>query len=373
MSVPESAGVPGDESAATVARQLAHLNLRAWPFAVVPSPDHAPVWVGRKDAERKLKVLLRTAMRVQSSRIVLLWAPYGQGKTHALHYLRAMSESVPSVKALYVVTPQGIKDFVDVYRAIIESALGDGVLDDLGLALFQRHGPQAPTDLQRALIRLVTFEEPQTRAALSWLRAEKVGLRDIKDVGLSRRIETSADGIELLNELISLLRTELDLRVLLLLDEIQELGGLAPRRLDEAVGGLHKVFDRNTDGLTLLFCFTTAQQGTIKRIIGETLYERRSEVLTLPALDEPAAAEFVAGLVAAWSVDDARVPFPFTADAIGEVVERLAADIDELTPRDLIRAFDAVLRAADLDIEDGEIEVIDGAYALAHLPELGEA
>src|SRR4051812_40538728 len=143
---------------------LAHLNLRAWPFAVVPSPDHPPIWVGRKDAARKLKMLLRTVTRVASSRIVLLWAPYGQGKTHALHHLRAMSASHDEVKALYVVTPQGVKDFVSVYRAIVDSALDDGVLDDLGLALFTRHGAQAPTDLQRALIRLVTFEEPQTRA-----------------------------------------------------------------------------------------------------------------------------------------------------------------------------------------------------------------
>ncbi len=230
---------------------------------------------------------------------MLLWAPYGQGKTHALHHLRAMAAPDPTVKALYVVTPQGIKDFVDVYRAIVDSALVDGVLDDLGLALFRRHGPQAPTDLQRTLIRLVTFEEPHLAAARLLAEGREVGLREIREIGLSRRIETSADGIEVLNELVSLLRSELGLKILLLLDEIQELGGLAPRRLDEAVGGLHKVFDRNTDALTLLFCFTTAQQGTIKRIIGETLDERRSEVLTLPALDREDAVEFVTGLIAA--------------------------------------------------------------------------
>ncbi|MCU1528867.1 MAG: hypothetical protein JWP75_2630, partial [Frondihabitans sp.] len=181
MSTPSSSDVTEGAPPGRTDTALAHLNLRAWPFAVVPSPDQAPVWVGRKDTQRKLKVLLRTVTRVESSRIVLLWAPYGQGKTHALHHLRAMSAADPTVKALYVVTPQGIKDFVDVYRAIVDSALTDGVLDDLGLALYRRHGPQAPTDLQRALIRLVTFDEPQTRAALSWLKAEKVGVRDIKE------------------------------------------------------------------------------------------------------------------------------------------------------------------------------------------------
>ena len=241
----------------------------------------------------------------------------------------------------------------------------------LGLALFRRHGPQAPTDLQRALIRLVTFEEPNTRVALSWLKAEKVGLREIREIGLSRRIETSADGIEVLNELITLLRAE-HLKILLLLDEIQELGGLTPRHLDEAVGGLHKVFDRNTEGLTLVFCFTTAQQGTIKRIIGDTLYERRSEVLTLPALDRQSGQSFVRGLISAWSVDDARVPFPFSDESITSALDQIASGVEELTPRQLIRAFDAILRAADLDIEDGDIAVIDADYAIRNLPELGE-
>jgi hypothetical protein len=350
-----------------------HLNLREWPFSVVPSDRTAVVWIGREALQRKLRALLRTVGRVPASRIVLFWAAYGQGKTHALLHLKQLVAADRHVRALYVVTPQGIRSFVDVYRAIIESALADGVLDDLGLAIYARHQAQAPTDLQRALVRLVTFEEGQSRSALNWLKAERVPARDLRESQLSRAISNSADGIEILNELVGLLRTELQVRLLVMLDEIQELGGLKPRQLEEAVGGLHKVFDRNTEGLTLLFCFTTAYQGTAARIIGETLYERRSELLTLAALTEQEGVELIEGLIKAWSIDLDRAPFPFTHDAVVAVVRALAAGEDDLTPRGVIRAFDAILRAGDLAIEDGEVTQIDTELALAEMPAFPEA
>jgi hypothetical protein len=348
--------------------ELAPLNLTAWPFSVVPSENQGTLWVGREEARDKLRALLRTVERVQASRIILLWADYGQGKTHALRYIQSLVADNDQLCALYIATPQGIKSFVDLYRGVIEAALASELIDRLGLALYRKHGAEAPTDLQRALVRLVSFEEPHTRAALAWLKAERVEMRSLREVGIGQRIETSIDGIEVLNELIRLLRDELEVKLMLLIDEIQELGELRPRQLEEAVGGLHKVFDRNAEGLTLVLSFTTDQQDTIKRIIGETLYERRSELLTLPALDEDAGAEFIRGLIEEWSVNRERAPFPFEPEAIDTVVARLYSNGGALTPRELIRSFDSILRAGDLAIEDGRISVIDASFAEESLP-----
>src|SRR5215207_7532933 len=111
-----------------------HLNLRDWPFNVVPSEQSAEIWVGRPDVERRLRLLLRTIRRVDASRIVLFWAAYGAGKSHALQHLRFKAKNAEDLRALYVVTPKGIKNFLDVYWAIVESALTAGVLEELGLA-----------------------------------------------------------------------------------------------------------------------------------------------------------------------------------------------------------------------------------------------
>lgn len=342
-----------------------HLNLRDWPFQVVPSAQTSEIWVGRPEFERRLLKLLRTIRRVPASRIVLLWAAYGAGKTHGLRYFAHQAKADEKVRALYVVTPKGIRSFLDVYHAIIEAALTSDLLSELGLALAERSGPDQPTDLRRALVRMVILNEPQTRTPTAWLRAEKVPQRELRAGGISRRLETSADGIETLNELVGLVRSELDIRLVLLLDEIQELGELGNRQLDEAVGGLHKVFDHNTDGLTLVFSFTTAARDTVEAIIGQTLYERRSDVLTLPPLERNEAVGFVHELIAAWSIDAARAPFPFTREAIEAVVDNLPSD--GLTPREVIRAFDTILRDADLDIEEGALAEISAAEALRRL------
>ena len=242
------------------------------------------------------------------------------------------------------------------------------------MQIYSRKGASPPSDLQRALVRIVSFPEAQHRSALAWLKAEKVPARELRDSGLSRRLETSADGIETLNELISLLRTETNTKLVLLLDEMQELGQLSSTRLDEAVGGLHKVFDRNTDGLTLVFCFTTTSQTTVAKIIGEPLFERRAETLTLPPLTRDDAVEFIYKFSVEWSIVRDRVPYPFTKGALEAIVDSLPSK-DGYNPRDLIRACDAVLRAADLDIEDGIISQIDPDYALTSLARdgLGES
>lgn len=345
-----------------------HLNLRGWPFQAVPSEETAAIWVGRPEVLRRIRGLLRTIERVDASRIVLLWAAYGAGKTHALLHLSVKAQECENLQSLYVDTPRGIKSFVDVYRAIIDAALNTDVLADLGMELYRRKGASPPSDLQRALVRMVSLPEPQHRAALSWLKAEKVSARELHDSVLTRPLKTSADGIETLNELVGLLRSELGLKLVVLLDEIQELGQLTGARLDEARGGIHKVFDRNTDGLTLVFCSTTTAQQTIAKVIGETLFERRSETITLPPLDPEQAVQFITELIGAWSIDPERAPFPFTPEAIGAVVSRLPSE-DGFIPRDLIRTFDVILRVADLDIDDGEIDQIDADYALARLAE----
>ncbi len=346
----------------------AHLNLRGWPFQAVPSEETARVWVGRAETRKKLRALLRTIERIRASRIVLMWAAYGAGKTHALLHLKNEADAVENVRTLYVVAPRAIRNFVDVYRAIIDAALATDLLADLGVELYARKGPNPASDLQRALVRIVSLPESQHRVALAWLKAEKVAARDLRESALTRRIENSADAVDVLNELLALLQSELGIQLVMLLDEIQELGQLSGSRLEEVVGGLHKVFDKNTNGLTMLFSFTTTAQTTVARLIGDTLFARRSETITLPSLNREEAEGFVTDLLSAWSIEPERAPFPFTASAITTVINTLP-DEHGLVPRDIIRAFDTVLRAADLDIEDGEISEIDDEYALKRLAE----
>jgi len=344
-----------------------HLNLRGWPFNIVPSEETAAVWVGRAQLHRRLRMLLRTASRVAASQIVLLWSGFGQGKTHALRHVEGLAQQEPDIIPLYVVTPRAIRSFVDIYRAIVDAAINVGVLTAAGRDLFDRTGGHVESDLERAVLRMAMYSEDDSRMAASWLRAEKVPLWDLKNIGISQRIESSAHAIDVLNHLVHVLQRAGTVRLLLLLDEVQELEDVGSKPLSECTGGLHKVFDRNTEGLTMVLSFTTATQAALKGIIGEVLFDRSSDVLTLPPLTRDEAVELVEGLLRDWSLDASKSPAPFTPSAIRAVVTVLHERLSELTPRTVIRHFNRILRDADLDIEDRVIDQIDEAYALERL------
>ncbi|GAB3078048.1 hypothetical protein GCM10027053_48010 [Intrasporangium mesophilum] len=340
-----------------------HVNLRAWPFNVVANHDSAEVWVGRPDALKRIRRLVRGATRVGASQIVFLWASFGSGKTHALRYMQRQAEAEAGLEPLYVVVPRGIKSFKGIYQSIIDEAATSGLLARLGGDLFATVGGDPEDDLSRALVRIFAGGA-QARTAQNWLRGEKLPMAELRAVGLGRRLETVADVITVLNDLVALVASRQG-HLLLLLDEVQELGELPAKQLAESVGGIHKVFDRNSTGLTVVLAFTTGAKSTVRNIIGETIYDRASETIDLPPLSAEQGLELISGLLSEWAIDRSRAPWPFTEEALVALVAQLDISHTALTPRSLIHAFNSVLRDAEDDIWEGEINEISPEYALA--------
>jgi hypothetical protein len=342
---------------------LRHINMRRWPLTVVPSDESAEAWVGRASEKRKIDRVLRSAGRVSASQLVLVWAEYGAGKTHALRHLKNRAVASGQLVPIYVATPRGIRSFVDLHRGIIDAAAESGALESAG----RMRVDQLPaTDVERAL-QALAFGATGAPAELAraWLRGDRVPIPQLRGIGISRRIEGTIDAVGALDEVITALKRVGSL--VLLLDEVQELEELSKQRHDECVGGLQKVFDRHTERLTLVLSFTTAAQANVGRIIGSALFDRASVWLTLPALSRQEAVELISGLLSHWSIDPARAPFPFEPAAIEAAVGALDDALPQLSPRAVINHFNSVLREAELDIEEGEIEIIGREYALENL------
>jgi hypothetical protein len=345
------------------AGDLAHINMRRWPFTVVPSDESAEAWIGRAGEKRKVDRVLRSAERIAASQLVLVWAEYGAGKTHALRYLRNRAASSERIVPIYVATPRGIRSFVDLHRGIIDAAAETGALEHAGRL---RLNQSPATDVERAL-QALAFGSTGAPAELAraWLRGDRVPIPQLRGIGISRRIEATIDAVAALNEVIAALKGVGNLT--LLIDEVQELEELTKQRHDECVGGLQKVFDRNTEGLTLVLSFTTAAQANVGRIIGNALFDRASVWLTLPALTRAEGVELISGLLEFWSIDPARAPFPFEQAAIEAAIDALDDGLPQLSPRAVINHFNSVLREAELDIDEGHIPSITGEYALENL------
>jgi hypothetical protein len=352
-------------------RALPHLGLKGWPFNRA-GPESAEVFIGRDDLRRRLRLLLKSASRVPASQLVLLWADLGAGKTHTLRHLERMAEDERDIVTIFVTTPEGITSFFDVYRACVDGAISAGALASAGRDLFDATKGRVSSDVERAIIRIGMYRDEEVRTAQSWLRGEAVQRQAAKELDVTSRIKTPAEAIDALNDLIHILRRG-DRTVLLLIDEVQELADLPPRKQAEAIGGLHKVFDRNPNGLAMVLSFTAASQGTMVDIIGGPLADRANDRLALPAITPTEAKELIMGLLGHWSDNPDLAPAPFDDAAVPAVIERLAGQLPALTPRDVITAFDGILRNADLDIEEHKITTIDVQYALDHvtLPDAG--
>ncbi len=64
-----------------------HLNLREWPFQVVPDDRFLGVWADRKDILNDVQMILNTLLRREQSTINILWAWFGAGKSHTLKHI----------------------------------------------------------------------------------------------------------------------------------------------------------------------------------------------------------------------------------------------------------------------------------------------
>jgi hypothetical protein len=343
-----------------------HLGLTGWPFNRA-GPETGPIWIGRPEVRRRMKLLLRSASRVPASQLFLLWADLGAGKTQALRHMEWMASSNPDLVTIYLTTPRGISSFFDVYRAATDGAITVGALASAGRDLMDRTiKGEVGSDVERAIIAIGTYQEDSARIAQAWLRGDRVQRQATREIGVTSQIRSAAEAIDAMGDLIRVLRRK-DRAVLLLVDEVQELADLTPKKRDEAVGGLHKVFDKNPDGLTMVLSFTAAAQSTMFNTIGGPLTNRANDTITLPSITADEARDLVNGLLVHWSTDPPRTPPLFQAEAIDAVINDLADALPALTPRAVILAFDGILRQADIDIDDGVAAAIDVTYAMLHL------
>lgn len=345
-----------------------HIGLKGWPFNRA-GPDNADVWIGRPEVLRRVRLLLRSASRVPASQLFLMWADLGSGKTHALRHMEQLAKSQSDLVTIMLTTPRGIGSFFDVYRAAVDSAISVGALASAGRDLMDRTiRGQVTNDVERAIIAIGTYQDESARIAQAWLRGDRVQRQANRDIGITSQIHSPSEAIDALGDLIKVLRRR-DRAVLLLVDEVQELADLANKKRDEAVGGLHKVFDKNPDGLTMVLSFTAAQQATMHALIGGPLADRANDVIDLPTITRDEAVDLVIGLLRHWSIDPSTAPAPFELAAIEAAIDELLLGSPELSPRTVILAFDAILREAEFDIAEHTITTIDKTYAIAHLPE----
>ena len=370
-----------------------HLCLQGWPFNVVPDPAACNFIAGRKQLRTDLEKLLRNLSRQNSSSIHPIWSWLGSGKTHTLYYLSNKAaqmhrQSANHIRTVYSEFPKSPRSFVDVYKSFA-LPLGQEMLQEAYMEIctspkatdLERDLRAVSPDLVQALKVLVHGQQDDKDLAMRWLHAGPLPSAECRKLGIYKRIGSSEDSGQVLIALVrmfSLLansQNQASSRLIWLLDELQRIAQLSPRIRNEINTGLHSTFNACPTGFSMILSFSGRPMETLPDWFSPELKDRigRSKVMILPPMQTSDAMEFVKDVLAHFRKhgdSDVDPYFPFTKSACRLIIEDIQKQEDELKPRAIMQAFNAVLLEADDQIESGEISVISPEFASVVLKEL---
>lgn len=368
-----------------------HLGLTRWPFPVVPDPRFCDFVADRERIRADLDSLLRNLSRQDASSIHLLWSWFGAGKTHTLFYLanRAAEMSQAStvrLHTMYTEFPKSTRSFLDLYRsfalALDVDAIGEAYLEictSPESQEFLRGMRMASPDLVNALQVVVTGRAADQVTAMRWLRGETLPVSGFRAVGIAQKISSSEEAGRILTALVRLLALAARsqdrslCRVVWFLDELQRIERLPASVRAEICAGLHSAFNASPAGLTIVLSFSGHPSTHLPEWLTSELRDRigRTKVMVLPPMLSEEGLTFVRDLFAHYRTPEAceRPPFsPFTEEACRFIVDDIQR-MEELKPRAIMHAFNAVLQEADPLLETGEMQDIGIAFARRVLAE----
>lgn len=322
-----------------------HLNLKAWPFQIVPDPEFATIWAGRRQTKVQLDRLLWKMQFAPRSGLHLLWANFGMGKTHTLLHLQHLCQQTQSrLIPVYAIMPQRARGFLEAYRAIV-SELPYGFLGDQlvkvgnnwsGSLTLHPMFSKSP-GVVNAILSIRGGDAERATAARQWLIAQPgLTARHLRAVGVTYRIRTPENAINALTALTHLatFKSNPPTKLVVMLDEYQRIGELKPRVMNEVNAGLHSYYNEHPNGLELILSFSFGREDNVAYLLSDGLKSRAEpQSISLDVLSQAEAIEFIRDLLVQFRLrEDGRWAFPFSPAAVETLVKHIA-ETKALTPR----------------------------------------
>jgi hypothetical protein len=353
--------------------------LKQNPFPNTPPrrPEDA-VWAGFKGLKEQLNRLFGEALASPRTQVVLGRGEYGSGKTHAAIYTRRADylnsfkqiQRVKGVDVYYVRLPkEPEKADILLYRNIVEAVqfrrlrsvikeiitiytpqdalerlqeLTDS--EALGRALWLL-GLEKERGGQLTLFQVDNVPNDQQKLLESYFFS-KITPSDLKRLGLSRDISSTQDRFHVLGCLLQCLiglepvdAIETHRRVILWIDEMEDLINYPSRYHKPFMQGLRDLFDRLPDYFTIVMNFTLASPdyaAEIGIVAGQGFLDRITHQIYFREPNEEEAFEYVKDLLSYYRIEkpeDRGLPrvYPFEEGAL----RTLIVELHGRTPRDI--------------------------------------
>ncbi|HUU00983.1 MAG TPA: hypothetical protein VM425_06045 [Myxococcota bacterium] len=338
-------------------------KIRDTAFPVTPASANGVKWYGFPKLHRRLSDVIRRSMEETARVCILNRGPWGAGKTHAATYFTEKSNikkpvgTYGAVHTILVETPkQGSGAFYDLFKRIM-NAVTFRVITDCVVALRGTAGIDKLTaalmracqneDIAYVLAHLDDKNKLETRAYLHGT----VGLRDMRAIGAATKLTSDHDFACALNGIMWLLihsgggtKTRFN-RVILWIDEMEDLVYFPTRYYLPFTQTLRGVIDKTSEHLTLFvnFTFTEPEElETIGSVLGNALMARINNHVVFEDSTEEDVEQYLLELLADNRTDGEKYSktHPFDAAAFKMITEACATH----TPRYINGLCDMLLR-----------------------------
>jgi len=329
-----------------------------WPWFTVPDEARARNWAGRADQKSSLTRMLNRWRRRPKSEINVIWADFGQGKTHTLMHLMGDVESESQWLSHYIQLPPLTQSspFPSFYRQLML----EFPLERIATLVFDRFRQQPRqlfeygTTLSGSVVQLLWLIHTRTKGhdiATRWLRGDRVPVADLRKLEIADRKLNVPPSLtkpaECQNALDALIGIFCDLtpsskpQFVLLIDEFQRLGELPPKKAQEFCNSLHLIYNKHPSHLQLVLAFATGMPETIDSILTADILNRQDSRTGFDALTLSDAETYIKELLSQYGFNSANDEFvgPYSAKGIRSVLDQIDSDI-EITPRRINLLFD---------------------------------
>ncbi len=349
-------------------------------FTVRPEVD-AEFFFGRVALRDNVQRQLRYGLNVMGAPKMVLWGPYGAGKTHTLHHIKwylEQEEAHADCETRVIKTPLMTKSGT---FAAMHSRLVDGIGVEYvreAVNLFVSRDPSnwvenladlvGDANVAHALRGLTLFGTMQL-TAWRWLMGEKVQDVDQLNLNITRSYHAAEDLVQIIAGIGAMIRSVYGKRLIYLIDEAELLDGVTSQEaLDSFVEAMRLLAsDENRNvGFVIAAVRGTEDDGSMRVLNAGPVSGRLGEqnYINIEPLAAVSSREFVRDLLTEL-VDPACVAekhpgyglYPFTSEALELLEQWITEDPGRQLPRQIIQALNNGAFAA----WEADEELVSGA------------
>ncbi len=353
-------------------------NLKDGAFPVTPSDHDEISWFGFEKLKHEFQTIFERSGSEHLRLCVLNRGRLGAGKTHAAKYFSAQHSQQKNVGNYFRFIPiviespkQPQKAFVDFSNRLFNAVTFDliiqashnlrriGDIEKLFSNLLNATGSE---DIATALSKIDNDNRLLTKR---YLLGEGTA-KELRDIGVAKRLVKDHEfALAIVGVLYLLIHgqseeREILSRILLWVDEMEDLVYFPTRYYLPFTQALREVIDRTNDHMTLMLNFTFSEPEdlpAIENVLGQAIMQRVNQHVVFQQPDSKEMNAYLLALLESNRIDSNCSPtFPFTNDAFDFLIKSVASK----TPRFLNKLCDTLLR----DLKD------DSTFDIKKTPEI---